>query len=149
MNMVNGRDLPIVKLVPRNKRQVSKKHYQRIEASLRAVGLLEPLVVYDLGNSLRDTRWQPTILDSAWSWVWRRCRASSGRNARRLRSNRMVNRLSAAEEMRMLRKSLEELDEKTIAAALGLVQRIGHRLNDGLLKQLDPKVVRAFEAGKT
>ena len=47
----------------------------------------------------------------------------------------------------MLRKSLEELDEKTIAAALGL-QRIGHRLNDGLLKQLDPKVIRAFEAGK-
>ena len=34
-------------------------------------------------------------------------------------ANRMVNHLSAAEEMRMLRKSLEELDEKTIAGALG------------------------------
>ncbi|MFN9642175.1 MAG: ParB N-terminal domain-containing protein, partial [Pirellula sp.] len=29
--------------------------------------------------------------------------------------NRMVNQLSASQEMRMLRKSLEELDEKTIA----------------------------------
>jgi hypothetical protein len=59
----------------------------------------------------------------------------------------MVNRLSPAEEMRMLRKSLEELDEKTIAAALGL-NGIAHRLNDGLLKQLDPRVVKVLAAAK-
>ena len=47
----------------------------------------------------------------------------------------------------MLRKSLEELDEKTIASALGMVG-IGHRLNLGLLKKLEPAVVKAFEAGK-
>jgi ParB-like chromosome segregation protein Spo0J len=144
--MVNGRDLPIVKLVPRNKRQVQKKHYQRIEASLRAVGLLEPLVVYDLGNSyeILDGNLRYWILlelgvETVPCLVWKEREAFTG--------NRMVNRLSAAEEMRMLRKSLEELDEKTIATALGLA-RIGHRLNDGLLKQLDPKVVGAFEGGK-
>ena len=45
-NIVHGCDLPIVKLVPRHDRDVSKKYYQRIEASLRAVGLIEPLIVF-------------------------------------------------------------------------------------------------------
>jgi hypothetical protein len=62
-------------------------------------------------------------------------------------SNRMVNQLSASQEMRMLRKSLEELDEKTIASALGM-QGIGHRLNKGLLGKLHPNVVKAFNASK-
>ena len=61
--------------------------------------------------------------------------------------NRMVNQLSASQEMRMLRKSLEELDEKTIANALGM-QGIGHRLNKGLLAKLHPEVVKAFNANK-
>ena len=61
--------------------------------------------------------------------------------------NRMVNQLSASQEMRMLRKSLEELDEKTIADALGM-QGIKHRLNLGLLKKLHERVVKAFETSK-
>ena len=61
--------------------------------------------------------------------------------------NRMVNQLSTSQEMRMLRKSLEELDEKTIANALGM-QGIGHRLNKGLLDKLHPEVVKAFNANK-
>ena len=32
---LDGRDLPIVKLVPRSERKVEKRDYQRIEASLR------------------------------------------------------------------------------------------------------------------
>jgi hypothetical protein len=59
----------------------------------------------------------------------------------------MVNQLSASQEMRMLRKSLEELDEKTIADALGM-QGIAHRLNKGLLDKLHPEVVKAFNANK-
>ncbi len=47
----------------------------------------------------------------------------------------------------MLRKSLEELDEKTIASAFG-INSIGHRLNQSLIKQLHPDVAKAFEAGK-
>jgi ParB family chromosome partitioning protein len=61
--------------------------------------------------------------------------------------NRMVNRLSQGQEMRMLRKSLETLDEKTIAEAFGLAQ-IRHRLNPALLKKLAPEVIKAFEAEK-
>ncbi len=59
----------------------------------------------------------------------------------------MVDQLSASQEMRILRKSLEELDEKTIASALG-IQSIGHRRNKGLLDKLHPDVVKAFNANK-
>ena len=48
--LIDGRDLPIVKLVPRSERKVKKRHYQRIEASLRAVGLIDPLLVHDQGG---------------------------------------------------------------------------------------------------
>ena len=48
--LVEGLDIPIVKLIPRNERRVSKKYYKRIEASLRACGLIEPLIVYPIGD---------------------------------------------------------------------------------------------------
>ena len=47
----------------------------------------------------------------------------------------------------MIRKSLEELDEKKIAKAFGMTQ-IRHRLNRNLLKKLHPKVVSLYEAEK-
>ena len=145
-NLVDGRDLPIVKLVPRSERPVQKRYYQRIEASLRAVGLIEPLVVYDMGEDyeILDGQLRYRILldmgvEMVPCLIWKQREAFTG--------NRMVNRLSASEEMRMLRKSLEELDEKTIAEALNL-SGIAHRLNDGMLKKLEPGVVKAFEGGK-
>ena len=125
-NLVNGRDLPIVKLVPRSERQVQKRYYQRIKASLRVVGLIEPLVVYDLGDvyEILDGRLRYRILldmgvETVPCIIWK--------DREGFTANRMVNRLSPVEEMRMLRKSLEELDEKTIAGALGLAG-ITHRL---------------------
>ena len=145
-NLVNGRDLPIVKLVPRTDRKATKKNHQRVEASIRAVGLLEPLIVFDMGDSyeiLDGTLRYRILLDMGVETA--PCLLWSEREA--FTANRMVNRLSAAEEMRMLRKSLEELDEKTIADALGLAT-IRYRLNDGLLKQLSPAVIKAFESGK-
>lgn len=48
---VRGIDVPIVKLIPRRERKVGKKYYQRIEASLRAVGLIDPLIVFPQGDS--------------------------------------------------------------------------------------------------
>ncbi len=53
---VQGIDISIVNLVPRSERKVAKKYRQRIEASLRAVGLIEPLVVFPLkeGYEFRD-----------------------------------------------------------------------------------------------
>lgn len=143
---VHGQDIPIVKLIPRNERNVSAKYRKRIEASLRAVGLLEPLLVFPHGDGFE-------ILDGClryrilldWGVESVPCLIGHAREA--FTGNRMVNQLSASQEMKMLRKSLEELDEKTIANALGMVG-ISHRLNIGLLKKLEPTVEAAFEAGK-
>ncbi len=141
---IDARDLPIVALVPRTKRTVDKKYVRRIEASIRAVGLLEPLVVYpvDDGYEILDGCLRYAILlEMGVETV--PCLIGAEREA--FTGNRMVNRLSAAQEMKMLRKSLEELDEKTIAHALGMTE-IRHRLNKGLLKKLHPTIVKAFES---
>ena len=143
---VRGIDVPIVKLIPRRERKVGKKYYQRIEASLRAVGLIDPLIVFPQGDSyeiLDGCLRYRILLDMGVETV--PCLIANEREG--FTGNRMVNQLSASQEMRMLRKSLEELDEKTIADALGM-QGIKHRLNLGLLKKLHERVAKAFEASK-
>ncbi|MEQ8785083.1 MAG: ParB N-terminal domain-containing protein [Pirellulaceae bacterium] len=143
---VSGLDVPIVKLVPRHERKVGKKYYQRIEASLRAVGLIDPLIVFPQGDNyeiLDGSLRYRILLDLGVETV----PCLLGREREAFTGNRMVNQLSASQEMRMLRKSLEELDEKTIANALG-IQGIKHRLNQHVLKKLHERVVKAFEAGK-
>lgn len=144
--LVQGIDISIVRLVPRNERKVAKKYRQRIEASLRAVGLIDPLIVFPIndGYEILDGALRYRILlDMGVESV--PCLIHQTRDG--FTGNRMVNQLSASQEMRMLRKSLEELDEKTSATALGM-QSIGHRLNKGLLDKLHPEVVKAFNANK-
>lgn len=143
---VRGIDVSIVKLIPRNERAVARKYRQRIEASLRAVGLIDPLIVYPLedGYEILDGALRYRILlDLGIESV--PCLVHDKRDG--FTGNRMVNQLSASQEMRMLRKSLEELDEKTIANALGM-QGISHRINKGLLAKLHDEVVKAFNASK-
>jgi ParB-like chromosome segregation protein Spo0J len=143
--LVQGLDIPIVKLVPRNEHKANAKYRKRIEASLRAVGLLEPLIVYPQGDNyeiLDGGRRYQILLELGVETV--PCLLANLRES--FTANRMVNQLSPAQEMRMLRKSLEELDEQTIADALGMAG-ISHRLNAGLLKKLAPPVAEAFEAG--
>jgi hypothetical protein len=143
---IDGLDVPIVKLVPRTERKVSNKYRERIEASLKAVGLIDPLIVFPQEDNYEildgGIRYH-ILLDMGVETV--PCLLGGQREA--FTGNRMVNQLSPAQEMRMLRKSLEELDEKTIASALGMAG-ISHRLNTGLLKKLDALIVKAFEAGK-
>lgn len=143
---IQGVDISIVKLLPRNERKVAKKYRERIEASLRSVGLIEPLIVFPVndGYEILDGALRYRILlDLGVESV--PCLIHPTRDG--FTGNRMVNPLSASQEMRMLRKSLEELDEKTIAEALGM-QGISHRLNRGLLDKLHPEVVKAFNANK-
>lgn len=143
---LQGVDVSIVKLVPRSERKVAVKYRQRIEASLRAVGLIEPLIVYPLddGYEILDGALRYRILLELGAETVP-CLIHSSRDG--FTGNRMVNQLSPSQEMRMLRKSLEELDEKTIANALGM-KGIGHRINNGLLEKLHPEVVQAFNASK-
>jgi hypothetical protein len=59
----------------------------------------------------------------------------------------MVNRVSPVQEQRMIEKSLGEVDEASIAAALG-TSSISHRLKKTLFKRLHPDVAAAFDHGK-
>jgi hypothetical protein len=143
---LDGRDIPIVKLVQRNERKVNTKYFKRIEASIRAIGLIDPLIVYPTGDSyeiLDGCIRYRILLEMGVETV----PCLIGRQREAFTGNRMVNPLSNSQEMRMIRKSLEELDEKTIAATFGMTS-IGHRLNTNLIRGLDPSVQKAFEASK-
>lgn len=142
---VQGRDIPILQLRPRHDRPISKREHDRIRATILAVGLIEPLVVFpenDYYVILSGHQRYRILLELGVETV----PCIFGPQKESFTSNRMVNRLSPFQESRMIKKSLDELDEETIAAAFGITH-IAHRLKNTLLKQLHPRVAAAFDAG--
>lgn len=151
---VNGRDIPLEQLAPLHKRDINlskNKGFRRIVASIRAVGLIEPLAVYQIGENsylildgyLRHLALQELGERSAPCIVYKDYQAYS--------FNKYVNPLSGSQEIRVLRKSLETLDESKIAETFG-IQSLSYRLAPGLAQSLHPEVVKAFEKdliGKT
>jgi ParB family transcriptional regulator, chromosome partitioning protein len=143
--MIQGCDIPLVLLRPRHDRKISRREYERIRASIIAIGLIEPLVVFpenDYYIILNGHQRYRILLELGVETV----PCIFGQQRESFTSNRMVNRLSPLQESRMIKKSLDEIDEKTIATALGIAH-IAHRLNATLLKQLHPKIAEAFDAG--
>lgn len=139
-------DIPIVQLTPLRDRKVTGREFDRILASIKAIGLIEPLVVYPDGANY-------VILDGV-----QRYRALIelgvevvpcilGKEREAFTGNRMVNRVSPVQEHRMIEKSLEELDEDTIAAALG-VSNIAYRMKKTLLSRLHPEIAAALDDGR-
>jgi len=140
-------DIPIIRLRPLRERNISKRDYDRIAASIKALGLLEPLVVYPEGEDyviLDGVQRYRILLEMGVELV--PCVLGKQREA--FTCNRMVNRLSPLQEHRMIKTSLEKkLDEKSIANALGTAG-ISHRLKIALISQLHPDVAAAFDEGK-
>ncbi len=140
-------DIPIIRLRPLRERTISKRDYDRIVASIKTLGLLEPLVVYPDGEDyliLDGVQRYRVLLEMAVEVV--PCILGKQREA--FTCNRMVNRLSPLQEHRMIQTSLDKhLDEKTIAQALGTAG-IGHRLKKTLISQLHPDVAAAFDKGQ-
>ena len=139
-------DIPIIRLRPLRDRQVTKREYDRIVASLRVIGLIEPLIVFPDGDGyviLDGVQRYRGLLDLGVEVV--PCILGKRREA--FTGNRMVNRVSPIQENRMIERSMEELDEGSIAAALG-ISGIAHRLKRTLLKQLHPDVAAAFDKDK-
>src|SRR4249920_1543025 len=125
-----GLDVPLIRLRPLRDRKVTKREFDRILSSIKAVGLIEPLVVYPDGDTY-------VILDGV-----QRYRALLemgvdvapciiGKQREAFTGNRMVNRVSPVQEHRMIEKSLAEVDEASIATALGIAN-LGHRLKKTL-----------------
>ncbi|MBN9519276.1 ParB N-terminal domain-containing protein [bacterium] len=141
-----GLDIPMIRLRPLRERKVSKREFNRILASIKAVGLIEPLVVYPEGDGyviLDGVQRYRALLELGVEVA--PCILGPQREA--FTCDRMVNRVSPVQEHRMIEKSLEEVDEASIAAALGITT-IGHRLKKALLKRLHPDVAAAFDEGK-
>jgi ParB-like chromosome segregation protein Spo0J len=145
MDESEARDIPIIQLRPLRERKISRREFDRILASIKAIGLIEPLIVFPEGEDFVITdgvqRYR-ALLDLGVEIV--PCIIGARREA--FTGNRMVNRLSAVQENRMIEKSLEELDEPTIAAALNL-SGIAHRMKKTLLKQLHPNTATALDQG--
>ena len=146
MDNSEGIDVPIIKLRPLRERSVTKREYERILASIKATGLIEPLIVFREGDDfviLDGVQRHRALLELGVEVV--PCILGKEREA--FTANRMVNRVSPVQENRMIEKSLEELDENTIASALGIAG-ISHRLKKTLLKQLHADVAAALDQGK-
>lgn len=146
MNDSVGLDIPLIRLRPLRDRKVTKREYDRIVASIKAVGLIEPLVVYPEGDDyviLDGVQCYRALVDLGVEVA--PCILGKQREA--FTGNRMVNRVSPVQEHRMIEKSLGEVDEAAIAAALG-ISGLGHRLKKTLLKQLHPDIAAAFDQGK-
>ena len=151
---VDGIDVVVESLEPLNERPNinTEKHrgYRRIISSIRKVGLIEPLCIYREGDCY-------IILDGYLRWLactelgFETVPCILYKDKEAYTYNRMVNNLSGFQEMKMMRKSLESLDEQTIADTFGL-KNIRYRLAPTLVEQLHPSVAQAFEKelmGKT
>src|SRR5580692_7971936 len=136
MKESEGLDIPLIRLRPLRERKITKREFDRILASIKVVGLIEPLVVFPEGDDY-------VILDGV-----QRYRALLemgvevapciiGKQREAFTGNRMVNRVSPLQEHRMIKQSLGEVDEESIAAALGL-SSLAYRLKKTLLKRLHP-----------
>lgn len=146
MDESHALDIPIVNLRPLRERKVSTREYGRILASIKTIGLIEPLIVYRDAHDhviLDGVQRYKALVEMGVEVV--PCIVRKQREA--FTGNRMVNRVSPVQEHRMIEKSLEELDEKTIAAALG-IQGLAYRLKKTLLTNLHPEVAAAFDQGK-
>jgi len=146
---LEGRDVPIDKLLPLNERNINLKNnrgFRKIVATIKAIGLIEPLCVYEeegryviLDGFLRYKACQELGVASVPCLVSRTKEAYT--------YNRMVNRLSQFQASRMLHQSLGTLDEKTIAKVFG-IKYLRYRLATTILKSLHDDVAKAVDENR-
>ena len=146
--IIKGVDIELKKLIPLKERlnlNLDKnKGFKKILASIKSVGLIEPLVIF-----VEDDKF--IILDGYLRFKACEqlgveivpCIIHSDKEAYTF--NRMVNRLGNYQEQAMMKRAMEEIDEQDIAEAFGL-KSIKHRLSDYLLKKLHPKVIKAYKS---
>lgn len=142
---VEGVDVPLVQLQPLRERNVSKRNYERLRANIEAVGLIEPLCIYQDGEIYYIVdgyvRYQVLLelgVESAPCLLLPQPDLYT--------PNRQVNHLSYKQEAKMLRKAMETLDEEVIAKAFGM-QKIASGISRSFAKELHAEVRQAMEDG--
>ncbi len=143
---VDGKDIPIEKLVPLNERRINLKTnrgYHKIVSSIKSIGLIQPLCVYRengyyviLDGFLRLKALEQLSVTTVPCIVYQTKEAYT--------FNRMVNCLSPYQQSRMLRKSLETLDHSEIEEVLG-IKSLKFRLGTELYEHLHPKIIKKLD----
>jgi ParB-like chromosome segregation protein Spo0J len=146
---VDGKDIPIEKLVPLNERRINLKTnrgYHKIVSSIESIGLIQPLCVYRengcyviLDGFLRFKALEQLGVTTVPCIVYETKEAYT--------FNRMVNRLSPYQQSRMLRKSLETIAHSEIEKVLG-IKSLKFRLGMELYEHLHPKIVKKLDGNK-
>lgn len=141
-----GKDVSMSKLIPIKERNINFKTnrgYHKILSSIMTIGLIEPLCVYQdneayfiLDGYLRYKACEQLGVVEVPCLLFRDKEAYT--------YNRMVNRLSACQESRMLRESLKKINKETIADVFG-IKSISYRLGAELNKHLHPSVVKIID----
>ncbi|MBA3936252.1 MAG: ParB N-terminal domain-containing protein [Planctomycetes bacterium] len=139
-------DVALSDLVPVRKRTASKVVFSRLEANIRAVGLIEPLLIY-------VHQGQRFIIDG---YLRYKVLVSMGvevvpciiiDNLDLYTPNRQVNYLSRSQYRVMLERALTVVDEGRLTASLGL-KRIRPGMNAALRAALAAEVVAAVDANR-
>ncbi len=139
-------DLPLHSLTPVRKRTAKKAVFARLEANIRAVGLIEPLLIYQHKgqNFILDgfLRYQ-VLMQMQVSMV--PCLVID--NLDLYTPNRQVSFLSRSQRWKMLVRALEVVDEGTLKSALDL-REIRKSFSSGQRAALCPEVLEREEHGK-
>ena len=145
---MNGEDVNIEKLVPLKERDINlrkNRGYKKILSSINTVGLIEPLCAYRenghyviLDGFLRYKALQQLGAKTIPCLIYP--------NKEAYTFNRMVNKMSAVQESRMLRESLKKIDHSTIAEVFNL-KSLQYRLGTDMLKHLDQKIISSIDKG--
>ncbi len=143
---VHGKDIPIELLVPLKEREINfekNRGYKRIKSTIQMAGLLDPLCVYpENGYYVIVDGYLRYMVFQELGVRMIPCQIQQSKEA--YTYNKMVNNLSAVQQSRMLRQSLEMLNKNTVEETFG-IKSLDYRLATTILKQLHPDVIKAVD----
>lgn len=118
---INAVDLPLASLTPVRKRDAKKTVFTRLEANIRAVGLIEPLLVYrqEADYFILDGYLRYQVLQDMGA-VSVPCLIIDSLDL--YTPNRQVNYLSRSQYSRMIKQALAVVDEGRLKSSLAITK---------------------------
>ncbi len=139
------KDIPLSRLVPTNSKKFTKPELARVRTSMEAIGMTEPLCVYEKGEEalISDGNKRYFILLEAGM-------ASAPCVLLKLpdtyTASYQVIGVSPAEQRKMIKKVQEKVSDDKIAAAIG-VPSLTPGIDKNLADKLNPVLILAFNQG--
>ena len=142
---MSAKDISLDRLVMSNSRQITKSVLAPLRMSIEEIGMLEPLLVYEEGETalIIDGNKRYLILLAA-GIEYAPCILVSCPDT--YTASRQVIDVSPLERAKMIRKALEKVAKERVAAAIGVLS-LEPKLNDEFKDGLSPAIILAFEGG--